>query len=177
MKPRKRPTISSLLLAVIGILLLVSPGSAEAKIQNVARAEEPWRFITLADWHLAEIYVQPEKYPGGIATVADGLKMLKENYGGELVMLPGDSNVGHWDTKQFINSFNPKLTPAESILQAGELCYSGMVNAFNEAGYSRLLMAVGDHELGDNPWPPGTAVSECQPQFRRAFANVFNINL
>ena len=84
-----------------------------------------------------------------------------------------------WGTgtrKQFIKSFNPKLTPAESILQAGELCYSGMVSAFKEAGYSRLLMAVGDHELGDNPWPPGTAVSECQPQFREAFANVFNIN-
>ena len=91
-------------------------------------------------------------------------------------MLPGDSNGGHWDTEQFIKSFNPKLTPSESILQAGELCYSGMVDAFKEAGYSRLLMAVGDHELGDNPWPPGTAVSECQPQFREAFANVFNIN-
>ena len=145
-------------------------------ILNVARAEEPWRFLTLADWHLAEIYVQPDKYAEGIATVADGLKMLKANYGGELVMLPGDSNVGHWDTKQFIKSFNPKLTPAESILQAGELCYSGMVNTFKDAGYSKLLMAVGDHELGDNPWPPGTAVSECQPQFREAFASVFNIN-
>ncbi len=152
---------------VIAVLMLM---------QSTARAEEPWRFLTLADWHLAEIYVQPDKYPEGIATVADGLKMLKAQYGGELVMLPGDSNVGHWDTKQFIRSFNPKLTPAESILQAGELCYTGMVDAFKEAGYSRLLMAVGDHELGDNPWPPGTAVSECQPQFREAFASVFNIN-
>ena len=125
---RKRAIEMKILTTIITALLL---------IQNVARAEEPWRFLTLADWHLAEIYVQPDKYPGGIATVADGLKMLKENYGGELVMLPGDSNVGHWDTKQFIKSFNPKLTPAESILQAGELCYSGMVDAFKEAGYSR----------------------------------------
>jgi hypothetical protein len=152
---------------VIAVLLLM---------QGTARAEEPWRLLTLADWHLAEIYVQPDKYPEGIATVADGLKMLKANYGGELVMLPGDSNVGHWDTKQFITSFNPNLTPAEAILQAGELCYTGMVDAFKEAGYSKLLMAVGDHELGDNPWPPGTAVSKCQPQFREAFAKVFNIN-
>ncbi len=152
---------------VIAVLLLM---------QSTARAEEPWRFLTLADWHLAEIYVQPDKYPEGIATVADGLKMLKANYGGELVMLPGDSNVGHWDTKQFIKSFKPGLTPAESILQAGGLCYTGMVEAFNEAGYSKLLMAVGDHELGDNPWPPGTAVSKHQAEFREAFANVFNSN-
>ncbi len=164
---RKRAIEMKILTTIVTAFLL---------IQNVARAEDPWRFLTLADWHLAEIYVQPDRYPEGIATVADGLRMLKANYGGELVMLPGDSNVGHWDTKQFIKSFNPKLTPAESILQAGELCYSGMVNAFKEAGYSKLLMAVGDHELGDNPWPPGTAVSQCQPQFREAFAKVFNIN-
>jgi len=145
-------------------------------IQSTARAEEPWRFITLADWHLAELYVQPNRYPGGVEQNVAGLKMLKAQYGGELVMLPGDCCRGHWDTQGFIQSFNPALTPAEAILQAGALCYTGMVGAFNEVGYSKLLMAVGDHELGDNPWPPGTAVSECQPQFREAFANVFNVN-
>jgi hypothetical protein len=156
-----------ILTTVIAVLLL---------IQSTARAEEPWRFITLADWHLAELYVQPNRFPGGKEQNVAGLKMLKAQYGGELVMLPGDSNGGHWDTEEFIERFNPKLTPAESILQAGALCYTGMVGAFNEAGYSMLLMAVGDHELGDNPWPPGTAVSKHQAEFREAFANVFNIN-
>ena len=145
-------------------------------IQSTATAEEPWRFITLADWHLAEIYVQSGRYPGVVGRNLAGLKMLKDNYGGELVMLPGDSNKGHWDTDKFIKSFNPKLTPAEAILQAGELCYTGMVNAFNEAGYTQLLMAVGDHEVGDNPWHPGTAVSKHQAEFREAFANVFNMD-
>jgi len=145
-------------------------------IQSTATAEEPWRFITLADWHMAETYVQPSRYPGGVGRNIASLKMLKTQYGGELVMLPGDSNVGHWDTKKFIESFKPGLAPAEAILQAGELCYSGMVGAFHEAGYSRLLMAVGDHELGDNPWPPGTAVSKHQSEFRESFAKVFNIN-
>jgi len=156
-----------ILTTVIAALLLM---------QSTAHAEEPWRFITLADWHIGEIYVQPNRYPGAAKEAMGGLKMLKANYGGELVMLPGDSNVGHWDTEKFIRSFKPGLTPAEAILQAGKLCYSGMVDAFKEAGYSKLLMAVGDHELGDNPWPPGTAVSKCQPQFREAFAKVFNVN-
>ena len=84
-------------------------------ILNVARAEESWRFITLADWHLAELYVQPNRFPGGVEQNVAGLKMLKAQYGGELVMLPGDSNVGHWDTEQFIKSFQPGLTPAEAI--------------------------------------------------------------
>ncbi len=156
--------------------LLTTVVAAILLTQSTLRAEKPWRFLTLADWHLAEVYVHPDQYREPMKEILSGLKMLKANYGGELVMLPGDSNVGHWDTKQFIKSFNPELTPPESILQAGELCYSGMVDAFQEAGYSELLMAVGDHELGDNPWPPGTAVSQCQPQFREAFASVFNID-
>jgi hypothetical protein len=30
--------------------------------------------------------------------------------------------------------------------------------------------------MGDNPWPAGSAVSRCQPQFREAFAREFNMN-
>ena len=150
--------------------------AASGLMLSTARAEEPWRFILLADWHMAELYVHPDRYPVGEEYNLANLKMLNENFGGELVLLPGDSNKGHWDTEEFIRSFNPALTPAEAILQAGDLCYTGMVNAFHEAGYSRLLMAVGDHEVGDNPWPPGTAVSRHQGEFREAFATVFNIN-
>ena len=129
-----------ILATVIAVLLLM---------QSTVRAEQPWRFLTLADWHIAEVYVHPDQYREETEEILASLKMLKANYGGELVMLPGDSNGGHWDTEAFIERFNPKLTPAESILQAGELCYTGMAGTFKEAGYSRLLMAVGDHELGD----------------------------
>jgi hypothetical protein len=105
-----------------------------------------------------------------------GLKMLNEKYGGEIILMPGDACRGHWDTPQFIKGFNPALTPAEAILQAGDHCYTGMVNAFKEAGYPTILMAVGDHEVGDNPWPVGTAVSKHQAEFRQTFARGFNID-
>ena len=153
------------LTTVIAVLLL---------IQSTAHTEEPWRFINLADWHAAEIYVQPNIFPGMADENFAALKMLKDNYGGELILMPGDACRGHWDTPQFITSFNPELTPADAILQAGELCYTGMVDAFKEAGYPALLMAVGDHEVGDNPWPAKTAVSRHQAEFRKAFADVFN---
>ena len=92
-----------ILTTVIAALLLM---------QSTVRAEEPWRFITPADWHMAEIYVQSGKFPAVGAQNVDSLKMLKTNYGGELVMLHGDSNGGHWDTEKFIKRFNPELTPA-----------------------------------------------------------------
>jgi hypothetical protein len=90
--------------------------------------------------------------------------------------MPGDSNGGHWNTAAFIRNNHPGTTPEEAILKAGHLCYSGMIDSFRKGGYSTLIMAVGDHELGDNPWPAGSDVSRCQPQFREAFAKEFNIN-
>jgi len=145
-------------------------------MQSTVRAEQPWRFINLADWHGAEIYVQPDLFPGFAEELLAGLKMLNENYGGELILMPGDACRGHWDTPKFIKGFNPAFTPAEAILQAGDICYTGMVNAFKEAGYPTILMAVGDHEVGDNPWPVGNAVSAHQEEFRQAFAKGFNVN-
>lgn len=142
--------------------------------------EQSWRFILLADWHSAEKYTQSEKDPDwmaeAIATDIASVRMLKENYGGELILMPGDSNSGHWDTKAFIDSNYPGATPEEAILKAGQLCYSGMVDVFRKGGYSRLIMAPGDHELGDNPWPAGSAVARCQPQFREAFAKELNFH-
>ncbi len=143
-------------------------------------AEETWRFLLLADWHSAEKYTQSEKNPEWLAeAVAEDIAtvaMFKKNYGGELILMPGDSNGGHWDTPKFIKNNFPGATPEESVLEAGRLCYSGMMDAFREGGYSTLIMAVGDHEMGDNPWPAGSAVSRCQPQFRESFAKEFNFN-
>ena len=113
-------------------------------MQSTVCAEETWRFIALADWHLAEIYVQPSKYPGGEAYNIAGLKMLKENYGGELVMLPGDSNVGHWDRENFIKGFKPGLTPAEAIRQADVL--RDLPPPFTAAERTARAAAI-DHEL------------------------------
>ena len=108
-------------------------------MQSTVCAEETWRFIALA-----EIYVQPSKYPGGEAYNIAGLKMLKENYGGELVMLPGDSNVGHWDRENFIKGFKPGLTPAEAIRQADVL--RDLPPPFTAAERTARAAAI-DHEL------------------------------
>ncbi|VGO19760.1 LamG-like jellyroll fold domain-containing protein [Pontiella sulfatireligans] len=147
---------------------------------SVVHAEKPWRFLLLSDWHSAEKYTQSEKNPSWLAdAVAEDVatvKMFKENYGGELILMPGDSNGGHWDTPKFIKQNFPGASPEESVKKAGHLCYSGMIDAFRDGGYSKLIMAVGDHEMGDNPWPAGSDVSRCQPQFREAFAKEFNMN-
>ena len=75
------------------------------------QAAETWRFLLLADWHSAEKYTQREKNPAwlGSAVAEDvaAVRMLKTNYGGELILMPGDSNGGHWDTPAFITRNYP----------------------------------------------------------------------
>jgi hypothetical protein len=75
-------------------------------LTSLVQAEDSWRFLLLADWHSAEKYTQLEKNPewldAAIAEDVATVNMFKTNYGGELILMPGDSNGGHWDRPAFI---------------------------------------------------------------------------
>ena len=162
------------LLTQIGLVAVLSTCCAPALFG------ETWRFLNIADWHAAEKYVRQEQNPDWLSAriaqdVAD-VKGIQELFGGELIVLPGDTNGGHWDRPPFRKGFSPELSEEETVLKAGHLCYTGMIRSFNEGGYTRMLLAVGDHEIGDNPWPPGSAKSRLQPQFRKAIADAWNRN-
>jgi len=55
-----------------------------------------WRFLNLADWHLGEkcIFELNEKQMDNDFNV---IKLLKREYGGDLIMFPEDTNAGFWD--------------------------------------------------------------------------------
>ncbi len=81
------------------------------------------------------------------------MRQIYDNYGGELALLPGDSNTGKWQKKTFLRMMrrqlgNSSLTLDDIIQIAGENCYRTMNGMFAEAGYNVSLMCVGDHELG-----------------------------
>jgi len=174
----KFPRLVKSLTVVLALVLPSLLHQTLAQEDNTANQKtEPWRFISLADWHWAEKYIMGDRYEEHKTAVDENiatLKWMKKEHGGDLIILPGDSNGGHWDTPKFIKKFNKKLTAKQSILQAGKLCYDGMIDTFDRGGYSNLLMAVGDHEVGDNPWPVGSDVSKYQAEFRESFANAFN---
>ncbi|MEX0321760.1 MAG: LamG-like jellyroll fold domain-containing protein [Puniceicoccaceae bacterium] len=148
-----------------------------AVVPLFANAEEAWRFINLADWHNAEKYVFADiSNSQAVQSDITKLSAIKKSYGGELVVIPGDSNSGKWDQPKFIETFRPGGKAEDIILEAGALCYGGMIDSFRKAGYPKILMAIGDHELGDNPWPVNSVKARTQPQFRQAFAREFNLS-
>ncbi|MCK5175483.1 MAG: hypothetical protein KAR47_18960, partial [Planctomycetes bacterium] len=161
---------------------------------------DTWRWINLADWHAAEKHtsVWEQDFSGKRAkkgwrskgydsrsAYQDAMRdmdiaiisRIKKDYGGELIVVPGDTNGGHWYDTTFraaLRSVYPGLSDEEVVRRASHLCYGGLRNAFAEGGYPLMIVAVGDHEIGDNPWGPGSAVTPLVPEFRAGFADVFN---
>lgn len=141
-----------------------------------------WRFINVPDYHNAEGFAKdiPEREIR-IKEQTEQFKQMKERYGGELIVMPGDCNGGHWYRQKFLEPFkaHPEFkdfNTQEVILEASRLCYEGLWEIVTEGGYENFLMAVGDHELGDNPWRKGSEVVKHIGNFRQGFANTFTLD-
>lgn len=142
-----------------------------------------WRFIVLSDWHSAEKYVfaGSNKYANiDIERDINAIEYLSKNYGGEFVMIAGDTNSGPWTRPDFQRRFQEdvgrQMTESEIVLEAGKRCYAGMLHSFRLGGYAKVLLAHGDHEAGDNPWKVGDAKSILQPEFRKALGDQLNVD-
>ncbi len=165
------------------LILFVFGGCAEKEYDS-------WRFINIPDYHNAEGFVNIwDKAPEGYASqsekrIADQtelFKQMKERYGGELIILPGDCNGGHWYREKYLKQFKsyPAYTDYNTrkvILESSRLCYQGLWDIVHNGGYDHFLMAVGDHELGDNPWNKGSEVIKHIAAFRQGFSNTFTLD-
>ena len=95
-------------------------------------------------------------------------------------MIPGDTNAGTWHDHRFRPRIEEKmgmqLSTNEAIHWGGHFCYTGMYRSLLSGGYSKLLIAFGDHEGGDNPWLAGSVKSKSQPAFRKTFSDHLNLD-
>lgn len=126
------------------LVLVIGSNFAGDTFADDTLAADSWRFILLADWHSAEKFVHSDKntesFKAAVNEDIKTIRWMKETHQREFLLLPGDSNGGHWDTPKFIQSRFPGATPEESILQDGRLCYSGMIDTFRKGGYDKLIM-------------------------------------
>ncbi len=141
-----------------------------------------WSFIVLADPHNTETFASKDEnhtwYKNAFSHNVQGLKYIKETYGGDFVMIPGDNNSGKWHTRSFAKKLgNVSLSPQEAIQKASKGCYGTMRKMFVEAGYDMPpLVAVGDHELGGNGWELTSTKAAVLEDFRNGFQKELNRN-
>lgn len=132
-------------------------------------ATAPWSFIVMADWHGAEpfaienyskYYYKQQKWQ---------LRRINNEFAGDFVALVGDTLSGKWYKQKWINKFMPGKSPKQAVYDASVNAFSTIKKSFNQVGYDKILYALGDHELGDNPWQPNTAKVRSLSQYRKGF--------
>lgn len=120
---------------------------------SAATAEEtPFSFLVMADWHGAEWYSHhPVPGPDEVAywLTKDALAHIRDLYGGDLIIMPGDTNDGRWYRQDWVDQHFPGLSPQEAVYKAGINCYGTIRRLFSDSGYDKILVSIGDHELGE----------------------------
>jgi len=179
------------LLLLTAALLLV-PGCKK----NNREHTESWRFVNAPDLHNSERFVAVwenawekdfDSYEAFRKSTLEKLSQdfakIHEKYDAELFVSPGDCNSARWDDrrgKDFQKRFRSvpeyaNFSDKEIILEASRLCYTALNEMIYSSGYKEFLMTVGDHELGDDPWPKNSVAPETLPVFREGFANYLTL--
>ena len=108
------------------------------------------------------------------------LNHINENWGGDLVVLPGDvASYGGVRLEDLMDDLGGDLSPEDAVYQAGRNCFNGTREIFKHAGYDTLIATVGDHEIGGNEgFRPFGKKSKLHtlPNARLAFGDGFNRN-
>jgi hypothetical protein len=120
-------------------------------VQGQTTAEESWTFVSFPDFFNFDV---PNPWTGWDSAVDWYLNQVKSE-NPDFVLIAGDLVNGHWWD-------GPKC-----IEQMGALYYPNWIRRM-QAHNLKYYVAVGDHELGDDPWPKEKL--ELVPHFERVFA-------
>jgi len=139
-------------IALVGVawpcLLAPCSGAAPASPDD-SRPADTWTFVSMPDFlNVDTTYPQP----GWEDTLDYVLKAVKAE-GPDFVLVAGDLVMGRWWTQEKIEKY-------------AAIYYPDWIKRMNDHGL-KFYTAIGDHEVGDNPWPPDRA--KLVPFFKAAF--------
>lgn len=157
------------LLVTLGITLAFQPQTGAGGVAaepTVSAAEPTYTFTSIPDWlnnDLGDVSERPgwdpddgnsinPAYAEALGVVLDDLQAATPS--GD-VLVAGDMVEGHWgmDSRD-TRIFGPVRTSVERVAAmkaAAQLYYSQWTERFTSRGL-RVFGAVGDHDIGDNPW-------------------------
>jgi len=121
---------------VFTFVFLILGGISSISGQHKSIKGKPLKFVSFPDFFNFDI---PKPWPGYDTAVNYFLGRVKgENP--DFVMVDGDLVNGHW------------WNSPQCVKQMGTIFYSAWVSRLQEYGL-KYYTAIGDHELGDDPWP------------------------
>ena len=114
-------------------------------IQLVRADEESpaWTFVSIPDFLNFDIEYPQEGCEDALGFVLDSMKKEAPAF----VMVAGDLVMGHWGTSK------------KEIDEWAKKYYPPWVGRFKDHGL-KVYTALGDHEVGDNPWRGKKATAE-----------------
>ena len=125
---------------------------ASASAQKPADKNESFSFLVLSDIHVftpLSFDLNEDTTVAFIQSAAQTMKNINETYGGEFIVMPGDSaSYGKNSNADIVEKLGGELSPSDAVYQAGTNCYTRTKQFFQAAGYDTILPCVGDHELG-----------------------------
>jgi len=142
--------------ATLSLLLASCSSVTPASLDN-RRAAETWTFVSMPDFlNVDTTYPQPG-WEDAIDYVLKAVKAENPDF----VLVAGDLLMGRWWSE-------------EKIAKYAKVYYPAWIKRMNAHGL-KFYTAIGDHELGDNPWPPDRA--KLVPFFKAAFRNYMKMPL
>ena len=120
-------------------------------------AEKTWTFVSMPDFLNVDTTCPQPGWEEALTYVLKAVKAENPDF----VLVAGDLVNGHWPSE-------------EKIKKCAAIYYPAWINRMNAHGL-QFYAALGDHELGDNPWPPEKAA--LVPSFRKAFREYMKMPL
>jgi hypothetical protein len=176
----RRFTRAFVAVAAVGLVALPS---------QVVLAEEPqvaYTFVSMPDFLNADIgdtRASTRWERGDPNSINDSYRLALDVVLDEVqaeapssVLVAGDLVEGHWGVDvENTGIFGPTSTfeqKKRAVVRAGDLYYSQWKQRFTERGLT-VFPAVGDHEIGDNPWPVNRFKRRAFPTFKAVWAKHF----
>lgn len=134
-----RPVIRRIYLTLFSLLLPLK-----------ATESEPWTFISIPDFLNFDIKYPQEGWENALGFIMQSMKKEDPAF----AMVAGDLVMGHWGP-----------TP-ESVNKWADLYYPQWIKRWADHDL-KVYTALGDHEIGDNPWRGARA--KLIPHYKEAF--------
>jgi hypothetical protein len=148
----------SILILILILIILIFPFSLLAEDQTKSKSDsDSWTFVSMPDFlNVDTTYPQP----GWEDALHYSLTSVKaENP--DFLLVAGDPLMGRWREGDIIEKY-------------AAIYYPAWIERMNAHGL-KFYTGIGDHELGDNPWPPERAKGV--PAFKKAFRDYMKMPL